>query len=204
MGQLKRKAPAIVDRRAAEHPYTRARFSPLVVFQEPPAVASPVIPVRSRLLSELSVELLPEGAYPKYQRFPYLDASLFPASPVVPFRYGRDVLAWSEAFGIPAFQRFPYWQEAPLAANPVVPYRFGRGVLEAEQAFVSPQYQRFPYFQEPAPAAASLVIGYRLGQDVLAGVQAFLPLGYYRVVPFQEAPVAAANPVFEFRLPIYG
>lgn len=196
MAEIRRRTPAIPDR-SGEWLY-QSQYIPLSEFQEPPPPANPVIPFRTRLLSELDVEPLPEGSYPRYLPFPYLDPSLFPASPVLPFRYGKDVLADLPAFVAPRFLPFPYFQEPPPTANPVVPFRYGQDVLTDTQAFVVPHYLPFPYFQEP-PTPASPVPPYRYGKDVLADVPAFVAPRFLPFPYFQEPPPPPASPVIGFR-----
>lgn len=49
-----------------------------------------------------------------------------PASPIIAYRYGQDVLAWLDAFVAPHHLPFPYWQEPPAAANPHFEFRLPR------------------------------------------------------------------------------
>ena len=87
------------------------------------------------------------------------DAGAPPASanPVIPTRYGQDILHADDAWVPPAYQRFPYFRFA--TAQPIL-YRYGRDVLKADEAFNPLGYQRFPFFQE-APVTTSPVVPVR-------------------------------------------
>ena len=91
---------------------------------------------------------------PQFIRIPLPGVQPAAANPVVPFRYGRDVLAWPEAFVVARHLPFPYWQEMP--ASPGIGFRYGRDIrdiLESDRAFSLPHFLPYPWFSVPIPPA---------------------------------------------------
>lgn len=198
MSETKRRTPAIPER--PERPVPAPEYARFPFFQEPPPLANPVILFRTRLLSELDIEPLPEGRS-QYFRFPYLDASLFPASPVIPIR-SRLLSELSipplPEGSRPRFLPFPYLDASLFPASPVLPFRHGQDILADIPAFVAAQFTRFPFFQEEAPPPTNPVISYRHGQDILEAFRAFVAPHFLPFPYFQEPPLAA-NPVIPIR-----
>lgn len=129
---------------------------------------------------------------PHYQRFPYF-AQLAAANPVIPARYGRDILPRDEARVDPKFGPFPYFEQP---ASPVIPPRMGQDVLARDEArpAVDPQFLPFPYFKQPL--AANPVIGVRIGRDISLRDEAFVA-AHFLVFPYFQAP---PNPGIPLRL----
>lgn len=143
MAEVRRKPPALFDRTLGEWQPT-PQYIPFPEFQEPPLPANPVPPIRIRLLSELEVEF--PHVQPKYQRFPYFEQ---PASPVIAYRYGQDVLARPEAFIIPRHLPFPYFEQPGLPHDPED--RHSIYFIDETKAFVAPRFLPFPYRPEAPP-----------------------------------------------------
>lgn len=197
MAETKRRTPAIFDRQLGEH-FPGPKVNAFVLFQEPPPPANPVIPFRVRLLSELDVVPLPEGSHPRYLPFPYLDASLFPASPVIGLRYGRPLLDDPQLLVGPQRFPFPYFQAVLAAANPVIAYRMRQlAELGVEPIVAFPQRFPFPYFEQPAPAPANSVIPFLMRRMEELAVEAVVARPqFYPLVPGQFAPVAPGRAIY--------
>lgn len=156
MAETKRRTPAIFDRQPGEY-FPGPKVNAFVLFQQPPAPASPVIAYRTRVLSELVVEPRPVPPY-FFALVPFTAAAL--ASPVIPHRYGRDVLSAPAAFVAARFQSFPYFQgAAPAPASPVIPCIRGQWIGDAVVPLIGtgPRHLPFPYSTFPPPPA-NLVI----------------------------------------------
>ena len=162
----------------------------------PPAAANPVIVYRYGAYPLTGPDKLVTG---EYQRFPYLDPSLFPASPVIPPLTRRlaelDTVPLPEG-AYPKYQRFPYLDATLFPTSPVIGMRYGQDILADPQALVPPAYERFPYFSvTPLPASPVIPIQIRL----LAELDAVpLPVGagpQYQRFPYLDATLFPASPV---------
>lgn len=175
-------------------PWVNSEFFP---FPYQPSIPSSIasIPLRMGQIPGSSEATVPPAGF---QRFPYLAANLFPASPVIPPR--SRPLAELEPTPIPEgggprFQRFPYLAANLFPASPVLPPRI-RALSELDEIPLpigsGPRFQRFPYL------AATLfpsypIIGYRYGQSVLVDIPAWVP-SQFVTFPWQSTAIAPAIP----------
>lgn len=160
--------------------------------------ASPVIPPRTRSLSELETVPLPEGSRSEYRRFPYLAATLFPSYPVIGYRYGRPLLADVDAWVPGRFLPFP-WQSTVIApANPIIRTLFGSYPVLAEEFPVRPQRFPFPFY-----AVNPSLPRFRYGQ-LQPDSQPWMASGGYARFPFvSTAAPAPASPAVPYRYGLY-
>lgn len=152
MAQEKRRTPAILNRQVSEYPFARARFYPLILFQEPPPPANPVISFRyGRGILEGPQAFVP----PSYIFFPYFDQTQQPANLVIPFLQSRLLGGGDPPLPAAKFLPFPYFQPpAPAAANPIIGFLYGRDGSVPPVSLVRSHF--FSFIAPPVIAAAAI------------------------------------------------
>jgi hypothetical protein len=150
--------------------------------------ATPVIPIRTRPLSELTV--VPPIVQPAYGKLiPFSSAQS--SAPVIPFRIGTIPIDTPPAIVPARFHRFPYFEQP---ATPIPGFRYGRPTLADPVALVAPRVFQFPYFQQVV-ASANPVIPFRKGQWIGEAVQPLVGIHGFMASPFVSTAAAPANPV---------
>lgn len=121
------------------------------------------IPFRMGPLIVPAADLVPSSIS---QRFPYLAASLFPASPVIPPNIRRlselDVVPLPEG-SAPHYQRFPFLAASLFPSSPIIGFRSGQSIQAEPLPWITSQFTTFPW-KSVAVTPATPVIPLRMGQ----------------------------------------
>jgi hypothetical protein len=160
------------------------------------AAASPVIPIQVRRLVELQGEAI--NRYPSFASYSFTDiVTPGAASPVIPFRYGRELLQGAWAFIPLGYQRFPYLGVPPAPAHPFSAIQTRRLSELADARFGEfPRFDSYSYTDIVPAGPANPVIPFRRVPPVKDAGQ-FLLTPY-----FQEFPgfIPPSSPVIAFRV----